>query len=1058
MAGCASFEQARSLQRATHLNAEAGREGAKGAYQSALPKAREALAIRERALDAADPRVAESLHTLAFLLRRAGDFSSARPLYERALRIREQALGLDHPTVADTLMGFGWLLQEQADFAGARAVYERILKIRVRALGPDHAGVAHTLYDFAILHGRMGDAAGAIAMHERALRMREQALGPHHPLVAQSLSSLGGLLADKTRYAEARLLLERALAITERARGPDHPAVADALMRFAWLLQQQADFAGVRAVYERVLKIRVRALGPDHAAVAHTLHDFAILHGRMGDAAGAIAMHERALRMREQALGPHHPWVAQSLSSLGRLLADKTRYAEARPLLERALGIREQALGPDHRDVADVLDHLGALSRETGDYSRARPLVERALRIREQSLGPSHPAVAGSLSNLASLLRLTGDHASALPLLERALKIREEALGPRHPMFAWSLRNLGRLLTDVDRYAEATQHYERSAEIVEAALGPNHPALAQSLNGLGLIRLKTGDYAAGRPLFERALAIARAAPAPGAHWRAALGLGTIHEGEGRLAEALPLLLEAVKTLEEMAGRFREEDGRSQYLKVGDRLSAYEALTRVRLKLHEREPTQGHDDEAWAVLEAGRGRLVAEILAAARPEPQDPMAREEAQRAQAKQDQIVEIEAELGEEQAKPAPERQPVKVRNLTALLAQSKAEYVAEAKTFLTRYPQYKAQFVDQQTVDPKALAKFADRLPAGTLAVQYFPAPDRLYLFVVAPGGRFQVKAQTVSQEELYGLIREYRRWLERAAEQRLVWADDGSEGYRSEVAPLKEVSRKLATHLLGPIRGELEQHRNLVLIPNGLLHHMPIHALTLDGPGGSGHFLAETHAVSYLTQLELVELLSPSKAGEDARLLALGDPDGTLPEASREVREIAKIRPSATVLEGAEATKSRFLSLAGEFADIHFATHGFLDPDGPERSFILLAGADEASQRLGIGEIAGLRLPLTRLVILSACETALGEQVPGAALITLSAAFSQAGAQSIVGSLWKVEDAAARDFMVAFHRALSTLGRAAALQEAQMALIRSTENAHPFYWAPFILIGAR
>ena len=121
MAGCASFEQARALQRATHLNTEAGREGARGAYQSALPKAREALAIREGALDAADPRVAESLHTLAFLLRGAGDFSTARPLYERALRIREQALGPDHPTVADTLMGLAWLLQGQADFAGARA-------------------------------------------------------------------------------------------------------------------------------------------------------------------------------------------------------------------------------------------------------------------------------------------------------------------------------------------------------------------------------------------------------------------------------------------------------------------------------------------------------------------------------------------------------------------------------------------------------------------------------------------------------------------------------------------------------------------------------------------------------------------------------------------------------------------------------------------------------------------------------------------------------------------------------------------------------------------------
>jgi CHAT domain-containing protein len=95
---------------------------------------------------------------------------------------------------------------------------------------------------------------------------------------------------------------------------------------------------------------------------------------------------------------------------------------------------------------------------------------------------------------------------------------------------------------------------------------------------------------------------------------------------------------------------------------------------------------------------------------------------------------------------------------------------------------------------------------------------------------------------------------------------------------------------------------------------------------------------------------------------------------------------------------------------------------------------------------------------MAILSACETAVGEQVPGAALMTLAAAFSQAGAQSILASLWKVEDRATRDFMVVFHRALPAAGRAGALQQAQRAVLADPATAHPYYWAPFILIGAR
>jgi CHAT domain-containing protein len=93
-----------------------------------------------------------------------------------------------------------------------------------------------------------------------------------------------------------------------------------------------------------------------------------------------------------------------------------------------------------------------------------------------------------------------------------------------------------------------------------------------------------------------------------------------------------------------------------------------------------------------------------------------------------------------------------------------------------------------------------------------------------------------------------------------------------------------------------------------------------------------------------------------------------------------------------------------------------------------------------------------------VLSACETAVGEQVPGAALTTLAAAFSQAGAQTIVASLWKVNDETTRDFMVAFHRGLGTSGRAAALHQAQLDILRKPQTAHPYYWAPFILIGAR
>jgi CHAT domain-containing protein len=260
-----------------------------------------------------------------------------------------------------------------------------------------------------------------------------------------------------------------------------------------------------------------------------------------------------------------------------------------------------------------------------------------------------------------------------------------------------------------------------------------------------------------------------------------------------------------------------------------------------------------------------------------------------------------------------------------------------------------------------------------------------------------------------------------------------------------------------MLGPIESELAVNEHLIVLPNDLLFYLPIHALTRQAEDGSKKFLAETHAVSYLTQLELLDFLTADAPASNRPLLAVANPDGSLPGATREVHALRSVRSAVTMIEGEQATKARFFGLVGQFLDLHLATHGVLDPEHPERSYVLMAGDDEQARRLGIDEIAGLSLR-HGLVVLSACDSAVGEQVPGRALITLAAAFSQAGSQSIVASLWKLNDAVTGDFMVAFHAAVQTSGRAGALQQAQIHVMKNPRTMHPYYWAPFILIGAR
>jgi len=941
---------------------------------------------------------------------RAAQYREGLAKAREALVLRERALGPRHPDVAVSLNNLALLLAGNGEYDAARPLYERAVRTWEEARGPDSLEVATTLNNLAVLLRLTGQHAAVRALYERVLRIRERALGPNHPDVAQVLSNMSVVAEALADYAAARSLAERALRIWEQALGPEHPDVAMALNNLAFVLSAAGDYEAARAHYARALAILERTLGPEHLTVAQILSNEALVCRATG------------------------------------------RYVEARRKLEQALHIWERAVGSEHPDYATGLQSLGLVLDAAGDYDAAKRLYEDALRIGEKTLGPSHPSVATTMNSLGALLRQTGDHAGAGALYERALEIRRRTLPSDHPAIATAMGNLAYLLHVTGDSPRALQLAEEALEIRQRAFGPDHPDVMASLTVLAIILQAGGGTGRALALYERVLQTTSSQSAPEWRWRAAARLGEMHEHAGRLDDALTAYRESVSVLDSLGRQFADEASRAVYVRGNDRLEAYDALARLLLKLHERDSTRGYDRDAWAVLEAKKGRIVAEVLGMRRVEPQSPQAAD-AERAREKQQQVAALERAVADERAKAPGEQQLERVQNLTSVLAQTKAEYVAAVRAVLAKSPRHKALFVDQKTVDPEAAAKFAGRLPPGTLAVQYFAAPGALYLFVVGPGGLFRVKRQDVAQRDLYALVERYRAHVE-TARAGVRWTDGGAD-----VRAFQAIGRSLSRHLLDPIAPELATHSALILIPNDLLLYLPIHALPRESADGPWRFLAETHTVSYVTSQEMVEtFLSASRPSASHPLLALADPDGSLPAASAEVQALRAIRPEVTALAGNEATKARFLSLVGRFRDLHLATHGRLDPLRPERSYLLMAGDDEASQRLEVSEIAGLDLQHDGLAILSACESALGERVPGAALISLAAAFSLGGSSSVLASLWRIDDAATRDFMVAFHRALHTSGRATALQTAQRALLQNPATAHPYFWAGFVLIGAR
>jgi CHAT domain-containing protein len=278
----------------------------------------------------------------------------------------------------------------------------------------------------------------------------------------------------------------------------------------------------------------------------------------------------------------------------------------------------------------------------------------------------------------------------------------------------------------------------------------------------------------------------------------------------------------------------------------------------------------------------------------------------------------------------------------------------------------------------------------------------------------------------------------------------------------APIDEIHEQFARlyeALLKPSERELEQYDNIVFIPYGILHYVPFHMLRYADEENEHHYLMERNRVSYLPSASFLSDLLKEQEPAPQELLAFGNADGTLPSAEAEVDLIAQLFDRSYVCKCDSARKDRFIEMSNDYELIHLATHGILAYD-PRFSHVVLA--PEIIGNLTVREIFGLsgHFQKTSLVTLSACETAVEAEpeTAGMELVTLSNAFKVAGVPTTIASLWEIADRSTALLMIYFYGNLkdNDMNKLDALRHAQLSMLDHEQYAHPFYWAPFVLIG--
>jgi CHAT domain-containing protein/tetratricopeptide (TPR) repeat protein len=992
--------QSFALQEAYRLNELGMEQYRKAQYAQALESFQRSLAILEQALGANHPDVAESLNKLAVLYVNQGQYSKAEPLYQRSLAIREQAVGANHPAVAVSLNNLALLYVNQGQYSKAEPLYQRSLAISEKALGANHPNVAASLNNLALLYVNQGQYSKAEPLYQRSLAIYEQALGKNHPAVAQSLNNLGFLYVNQGQYSKAEPLYQRSLAIYEQALGKNHPDVAVSLNNLALLYANQGQYSKAEPLYQRSLAIWEQALGKNHPAVATSLHNLAFLYQAQGQYSKAEPLYQRSLAIREQALGVNHPDVAMSLNNLALLYQAQGQYSKTEPLIQRSLAIREQALGVNHPDVAQSLNNLAVLYKAQGQYSKAELLVQRSLAISEKALGANHSNVAFSLNNLAGLYSDQGQYSKAEPLYQRSLAIWEEALGKNHPVVATSLHNLAVLYWNQNQTEPALTRFIQALDIEETNLAKNL-VIGSEADKRAYLKTFSGSTHAAISFHLQF--------APTNPQAARLALTTILRRKGRVLDTLS-----------------------------------QALIRLRQQL---SPA---DQERLTRLSTLRTQ-VAQI--AFNPNPTD----QQRQQLQLLNTQAEQIEAELNRSSSTFAQTTQKVTLEVVQKAIPANAAL----------------VEFIQYEPFNPKA--------PQG----QGFGAP-RYAVYVLTATGEPRF-ADLGSASEIDALVAQYR---------------SATLDPRRPLSEAQAAARTLSAKIMAPVRQFVSTANHLLIAPDGQLNLVAFAGLVDE----KNQYLIETYQITYLTSgrdlLRLQEtppkanppliVANPTfdKPGSNPVQIASADRGnprsidlatlkfGTLPGTAIEGETIAKLLPNSRLFTQAQATETVVKSSSNPRI-LHLATHGFfLKPapttkakDGsrnlPNENPLLRSGLAFSgfNVRQGGGddgvltalEITGMDLRGTQLVVLSACETGLGDVQSGEGVYGLRRAFTLAGAQSQVMTLWRVDDEATKDLMVNYYQRLARgEGRGEALRQAQLAMLRSQNYAHPKYWSGMIPAG--
>ncbi len=952
----------------------------------------------------------------------------------------------------------GLLAYRNFQYQKAIRLWERGLNLAEK--NENKEAIGGFLTNIGVVYNIQGQYNEALIFHKKALIIHRE-LG-NLEREGDSLSNIGNVYIMIGQYNDAHIYFNQALPIhikTDNLNGVSHD-----LIGIGQVLAKLKHYDEALSYYNKSLSIRTQI--DDKKGMGDVLTVIGKVYFEMGDHDKAISISENAQNLYKESLNPRGEM--HNFLLIGAVYEVRGEYNEALIHYKKALSISKEL--KTHSEEVSLLINIGWVYLYCGQYDKAIDYFNESLTISKNN--NYREQEGNNLKNIGVVYRNKGKYKEALSYLEKSLLIHREIHNQEGE--GATLGNIGVVYDNMGQYENALIYYNDSLAIRRKI--KDKRGECYNLINIGVLYENIGQYEKSEKNFEDSLKICNEAGFQNSIWQISRGLGSVQAKLGKLNPAVSNFEYSLNIIESIREIMVDKEFKKSFMQ--GKFHVYDEYITLLQALHEKSPSKGHDSKAIEIFERKQGRIFLEEMGKSGARnlagiPDYVLSKEEELN-----NRIIALQNTRTEEGSKHETDRDTNKIRKLEQETENLKKEEILFQQSLKTDYPDYYAL----KYPIPSSLKEIQETvLKDGEMMLVYNAMKENTVLWVIGKSQFVMLPIQT-NEKDLAAKVLKFIQDMTKDILQKIKEKGSPRLAVEDSLEQLIQSGHFLYNLLIPErVRPLIAKSETLYIVPTSSLYFLPFDALVTRTDKDTPCYLAEDIPISYLSSASLLKIIrdSQSRKKESPKYpyLAFAHPVyksdfKELPETETEAREIFNIlkapEKSNPLHLREKAARSSVLKMhkngiLDDYRYVLFSCHGIL-PDKINyltQPALVLSQPDPVTKEDGyltMADVFGMKLNAD-LVVLSACNTGLGEYQHGEGIMGLTRAFLYAGTPAVAVTLWSVESMSSKTFTTGFFQNLkSGKKRAEALQDIKLKMIHGDNelNKHPFFWAPLVLFG--